>query len=655
MDSFNLPVMAAVEGKDNLDTQKKRKAGPSLVKPSIWLPFKEKSKIETNFVTSSIRDKLKACEGSVASISIKVHSVICYKSGEIFNSNAIGTIKMSLLPLPAKVTQFKSVSVTSTASPNEDGLTNTIYNFDLKTAKLSMGVGDVRSSIFKEGISPILFIEFSVSGFVATSSIYLPSLVSEHAGEVLQMNLCCKATKEKMFDHATAILEVNIPSALKQTAKISRPLRIKLSIVGLIGPDLKNVKSLVADLELSCSLASTGKSQVVDMTPGVAYTDSLLNLFTEINIESLSPSMDMIELKLRGKLANDFKIMEDFGSAFIPCNALQESAQREEGAADFIAFNSIRWEEKTVVQKWQVVCKIIAKESSVDDDVGIAAASESKLEDEAATAAAEEEEAVTATNEKGEEVAVALPKKQIPAMVKSKSGQLQFCVQGFLCRRTEKGAAIIAPQSKLVVEITTLPDGIKEKTAPSAPFPLACADFECSVEWNKTVAVSTVWSLQQVCSVRFTFIAQRRSSYHIFSFAPEESIDDSVGAAELFRQRQRQRQPPLQQQSPRRRFLRPNSFSQQLPRAALQDPVVGGLAAAGASVRGQGEQPQAASCEDGAAVEDDVVQAGVLGDESVQAAFSRVHCDERDAWTALSWLPALSSPSRGQCDGLDRS
>jgi hypothetical protein len=74
-----------------------------------------------------------------------------------------------------------------------------------------MGIGDVRSRVYKEGPCPTLFIEFTNTDVKATGSISLLNLISDFNGEVVAVKLSIVPSDNDKHENeeVTVVLEVN--------------------------------------------------------------------------------------------------------------------------------------------------------------------------------------------------------------------------------------------------------------------------------------------------------------------------------------------------------------------------------------------------------------------------------------------------------------
>lgn len=484
---FDIFLMSSTADLTSKKTAKKTGLSKSIAKPPLWLPVAEKGSIESNIVTRHIREVISKSETLLKKVNIKVKSVICSLVSSLANVNAIGTIKLSFLPLPAKSTIFRS---TSTQTSSEGDTSSATFDFGLKSAILSMGVGEIRSRVYRDGLCPLLLVEFSVEGCAASGTAYLPHFISDYSGQSVQLNLSCIGSENKLFDQATVILEINPSNSVETTLiKSDTPSRFMISFSGLCGADLKQIDDVKSDLQLSFRLSSSGDQKDVDLTSCILHKGNILSTSSELTFESTKMHSDVVEINLRRR-----SDASEVGSAFIPCAAILGIANETAEEEQFVAINI--WKRSdgldtgappVIIKNIQIICKF--KKIDMDDQQ---VAPETNTIDGSAEKI--EEKLV-------EEVQDATDKpiaKTVRTASVSQSGSLLFGVQGFLSRRGSFSSKLLSQSNTIAVEITILPEGTKRRTALSSFLPLQCTDFEASVEWNKGLSANLAWSLQQV-------------------------------------------------------------------------------------------------------------------------------------------------------------
>ena len=533
-------------------TKKKPRFPSAISKLPLWLSSSEKINFESNFVSHYIRNDLVECEALFKNLNIKVHSVICSFVGELVNTKASASIKLTLLPLPAKTTIFRSVNISyknfpmnsmySSSSSRHSGSVTLTYDFALKSAILSMDAGDIRSHIFREGVCPLLFVEFSVAGYSASSSVYLPHLVSDYAGQSLHLNLACTSPQKKLFDRVSVILDINSAGSSsishKAVDQSAAQTCFKLSVVGLTGAELKNTSNWKSDFSLSCCLASTGTSNEIDLSDGTKYRDIALDISRDIVLQSSRMRSDVIEIKLRNKASHS---MDDMGAVYIPCAALvamldSHDSDAVDSAANpaMLAFDAWKWQSKSAssgsppisIQNWQLICKFTRQSpdtamtntvraglivpETADATTAIPTAEQETKVDEDTVSFADQENKV---NEDIEEVVGApildklltvdysLPKTRqqfISTAKVSISGSFAVCVQGFFGTKGSFSSKIMSQSNTIAVDVSIFPDGLKKRSTISSFIPAVCPDFEAFIEWNKVLQFSAPWSSHQV-------------------------------------------------------------------------------------------------------------------------------------------------------------
>ena len=498
--------------------KKPRFPSSAISKLPVWLSSSEKINFESNFVSHYIRNDLVECEALLKNLNIKVHSVICSFVGELVNTTASASIKLTLLPLPAKTTIFRSVnisyknlpmnSVYSSSSSRHSGSVTLTYDFALKSAILSMDAGDIRSHIFREGVCPLLFVEFSVAGYSASSSVYLPHLVSDYAGQSLHLNLACTSPQKKIFDRVSVILDINSAGSSsishKAVDQSTAQTCFKLSVVGLTGAELKNTSNWKSDFSLSCCLASSGTSNEIDLSDGTKYRDIALDISKDIVLQSSRMRSDVIEIKLRNKASHS---MDDMGAVYIPCAALvamldSHNSDAVGNAANpaMLAFNAWKWQSKSAssgsppisIQNWQLICKFTRQSpdtvmtNTVRDGLIVPETADAT----AAIPTAEQETKIDSANKMNRNYGLTT---QYPAQ-----GSFLVCIQGFLCNRGALKSDVMSQSNTIAVEISIFPEGVKSRSTMSSFLPIPTGDFEASIEWNKGLSTYISWTKDQV-------------------------------------------------------------------------------------------------------------------------------------------------------------
>jgi hypothetical protein len=171
---------------------------------------------ESNVISDFIHSDLSKLGQLSSKISVRLSQVVCSSSKHLDTSSA--TVKLSILPLPGKVTTFRSVAAgesneTETTLVNEQSST---FSFGNKTALLSMGAGDVRSRTFRDGACPRLCFEVSLGGnetYSAFAELYLPFILNEKSGQAFSIPLiACNARDGEDSEYpirSTLIFELN--------------------------------------------------------------------------------------------------------------------------------------------------------------------------------------------------------------------------------------------------------------------------------------------------------------------------------------------------------------------------------------------------------------------------------------------------------------
>eukprot|EP01041_Mallomonas_annulata_P005745 gene5745-11614_t len=150
----------------------------------------------------------------------------------------------------------KCVPLRSVSHKEENGCT--LFDFGKKTSVLSMGIGDVRSRLFKDGACPRLYIELSVGSYEMCGALYIPWVEN--------------------------IIDIDIEPIIW---KIYKELEITVEIEGFLGLDFTN------GIEVEVRLLASGERIIEHCDP--KYTKTFKKV---IELKSISLSSHAIVCEL---------------------------------------------------------------------------------------------------------------------------------------------------------------------------------------------------------------------------------------------------------------------------------------------------------------------------------------------------------------------
>jgi hypothetical protein len=318
-------------------------------------------------IAETIRADLDRVEPRCSKVVVRLQSLIC-SSHRVLDA-AGASAKLSLLPLPGRVVTLRTVPNKGDAPADGQGgdgsstqTVSTSYSFGMKTAQLSMGVGDLRSKTFREGACPRLCVEVSLSGaenYSAFAELYLPTVLTDLAGQVISIPLVAPCRNDG--DHTSAaitgtlLLEVNPPDLVPAGAEIeaSPPLRespVKKSkspskkgrtsgdqqqaaiapavpskadfvvhLQGMCGPELQEHEGFASTTIVEAYLTTSGCTETASLSRCAtkAAGPSALSIKKDFFLFSLRPKADLLQLRFRnGPFPED-----EFGRVCVPLAA----------------------------------------------------------------------------------------------------------------------------------------------------------------------------------------------------------------------------------------------------------------------------------------------------------------------------------------------
>ena len=270
-------------------------------------------------------------ETACSRLVIRVHSAICNGLATLDPSSTSvrASLKVYLSPLPGKPIIVKSIAGKSADASKKS--TDIVFDFQQKSAILSMGIGDLRSKLYREGACPTITFELSFNGWTSYSSLYLPTIAKMNAGEIIAIPMVSnemEATGRTL--RSSIVFEINplgdtsntssIVSNIKQPGK--RSGSVTIDIDGIIG---KGVSDLDTNLKLDASLLASDSKQSVSVN--INAFDSGLVVGSSITLSSSWIDADVLEIKI----GHD-SLDQSQGRVMIPLGALASLGSLDEGA-----------------------------------------------------------------------------------------------------------------------------------------------------------------------------------------------------------------------------------------------------------------------------------------------------------------------------------
>lgn len=314
-----------IKSKEQSAKKSKKKKKKNLPPPPEWAVC-----CQPTSIPAFVQEELTTNESACSRLVIRVHSAICNGLATLDPSSTTVTasLKVSLSPFPGKQIIIKSTAGKSVDVSKKS--TDVVFDFQQKSAILSMGIGDLRSKLYREGACPTISFELSFNGWTSYSSLYLPTIAKMNAGEIIAVPMVSnemEATGRTL--RSSIIFEINplgetsntsIVNNIKQPGK--RTGTVVMEIDGIIG---KGVTDLDTNMKLDASLLASDSKQSVSVN--INAFDSGLVVGSTITLPSSWIDADVLEIKI-GRDSLD----QSQGRVMIPLGTLANLGSYEEGA-----------------------------------------------------------------------------------------------------------------------------------------------------------------------------------------------------------------------------------------------------------------------------------------------------------------------------------
>jgi len=305
--------------------KKKKKKAKNLPPPPEWA-----INCQSTAIPLVVHEQLSTNESSCSRLVIRVHSAICTGLASLDPSSTAVTasLKVSLSPLPGKPILVKSIAGKPTDAKKSKDI---VFDFQQKAVILNMGIGDLRSKIYKDGACPNINIELSFNGWTTYSALYYPTIATLNAGEIIAVPMVSnemEATGRTL--KSSIVLEINpmgdtsnvSVSTIPQSIPYKRSGNITMEIDGIVG---KDVTDLDSNMKLIATLLASDRSQSLNVD--INAFDSGLVIGSKIMLQSSWIDADVLEIKI----GHDSFPDQSQGRIMIPLGALANLGSLEEG------------------------------------------------------------------------------------------------------------------------------------------------------------------------------------------------------------------------------------------------------------------------------------------------------------------------------------
>eukprot|EP01038_Epipyxis_sp_PR26KG_P004899 gene4899-6860_t len=472
------PLSNTIAKEEKSPNKRKKNKQKNKLSNLLWFDFIESPTVDI------VRKQLSIHERALDKIIVKVKSVIC--SAIPKEKNSIALFKLSILPLPAKITTLRSVQ--SSGSLNNTHISDSVYEFGSKSALLSMSMGDARSNCFKKGECPRIHLIFMIQGssnYIATASLYLPSILVANPGDML-----CIPMKSINEDgetvNTTAIIEIGDTTKINAFGNIlnndiKEQAKVNLTINGLVNFD--EIASYKDQLLCSVSFLANGYRSEINRGRYIPQKSSF-DLSSSITFSPLLPKYDIIEVAIRkGPLPDD-----DLGKCWIPIEVLSNS----DSMLNKPLHHSM-WKYDTVsmtetICSWGCIVTI--------DSIDLLQVKNDNDNINKEDVFDKEEPLVSAWMDPTPQQ----PKTSIEPIpnFKSSQGHLIVACKGFFSHVQKNEKPWMNSKSSYFVEVLLMPEGVRKRT--EASFAISESKSESIngyIAWDKMLKFGLTWALQQ--------------------------------------------------------------------------------------------------------------------------------------------------------------
>jgi len=317
-----------IKSKEKSKKKKKKVNNKNLLPAPEWA-----IQCQPTTISSVVSEQLTLNELACSRLVIRIHSAICTGLATLDPSSTTvtATLKISLSPLPGKPILVKSIAGKSTTSTNKTN--DVVFDFQQKAVILNMGIGDLRSRIYKEGACPAISIELSFNGWTTYSAMYYPTIATLNAGEIIAVPMVSnemEATGRKV--KSSIVLEINplgdtsnvsVSTTIPQSISCKRSGNVIMEIDGILS---KDASELDTSIKLEATLLSSDRSQSVSVD--INAFNSGLVVGSMITLPSSWIDADILEIKI----GHDSFPDQSQGRIMIPLGTLASLGSLEEGS-----------------------------------------------------------------------------------------------------------------------------------------------------------------------------------------------------------------------------------------------------------------------------------------------------------------------------------
>ena len=469
---------------------------------------------------------------------IRAHSMaisFSSRSADESSVQASATVKLALFPVPNKQTLLRSKAISDGPDASGKRSSKLYFDFEKKSAALTIGAAEMRSRLFREGCAPRLRVEANAAGVSFTGALYLPPLLQQlhGSGQVITVPLLqCDASDVTV----TASLALQILAAPENVAaealselqlrkahdeyvqrNVAGNLAVTCDVLGVTG-----YEGLPTGLRLEASLSASAVKSSAPLDKSLSYGSGFAQRLT-LSLSSSNPVYDVLEVALfKGSSPDDELARASLPLAAFECTSGQTSGQldlrelrffvREGDAGQFRAetwglaasFSASAFKPATYLMPKSSFSGPAASTNAVTAAAAVAP-TVAALESGTAWTRSQELDAAAALDKTSTSlIAASAPTRDSSPAV---SGTLSGCVQGFVLRSGRYGLGV---SDEVSADVTLLPEGLRKTVGGSrsdsgevrgaiARTRGAGSDIAATVEFSqgKNFSMPLAWSMQQ--------------------------------------------------------------------------------------------------------------------------------------------------------------
>lgn len=259
-------------------------------KPRAPAPTWAKTPVPRSSAPDSIREALS--RESMSNLKIRMLSLLCsgMQLGRFVNIGSDISMKVSLQPLPGTRTTVRGSCVTNDAG-NVDEV---VFDLGGKVVPLTMAIGDIRSTKFRDGAVPCLSVEVPLAnGACANGEWYLPALSASPGPRSFPL-ICNIASCQ--FTLIAEVIASQTTSSIVQGLTSCTSCSFKVEVLGLLAYEPKmQIKFVDVQLSVkSSSLKVNVSTQAAAFDGGVKFKDATAT------VDATALDTDVLDILLNG-------------------------------------------------------------------------------------------------------------------------------------------------------------------------------------------------------------------------------------------------------------------------------------------------------------------------------------------------------------------